>query len=276
MSKFSVCVLTYGDYPGLARRCLGSIIESSPWRYVADLRIGANNISDSTSAVLVKMLDSLAGRVSIPVYSYAAGLGGERVGKYPLMRRMLYDAGLPLSDYVVWFDDDSFIDPSLGEAWWRDLASFVDANDADMVGSLYRLTGGYRPSQADGIRNSRWYAGKEIGNPLFATGGWWAARSSVLAAWDYPFPEIDHNGGDSILGQLIHQRGYKLCAYKRGVYINWDGSRGGESRARRRGFTTSWPYEAGHVPPSHDFPCLVTCHTHLPATPAKTEVDVGP
>jgi hypothetical protein len=41
----------------------------------------------------------------------------------------------------------------------------------------------------------------------FATGGWWVANMDFLRRWDYPFKALHHNGGDSILGEVLRQQG---------------------------------------------------------------------
>ena len=56
----------------------------------------------------------------------------------------------------------------------------------------------------------------------FATGGWWIARREVLAQWDWPWPELKHNGGDCTLGELFYQQGLRLKNYHADVAINAD------------------------------------------------------
>jgi hypothetical protein len=68
-------------------------------------------------------------------------------------------------------------------------------------------------------------------------GAWWIADPAFLARWDYPFPELRHNGGDVLLGELCRQQGASTFAYRDGVAINACPA-GHESRAARRGLRT--------------------------------------
>jgi len=187
--------------------------------------------------------------VSVPVFLYAEK-DFRNVLKYPLMRRMFYDTKyrdhtLP---YVMWFDDDSYVHPGR-RGWWADVASMCAEHT--LVGSTYRQR--LRGSQHLGIMAQPWYGGKPVrpGHAaLFCQGGWWVARLADLKELDYPFLDLRHNGGDSLLGEAYRQKGWTITRFKRGVSINAD-ARGKESAAERRGVTTRWPWERWPETPDH-------------------------
>lgn len=242
-ADFTLCVLLYGDYPVLTRRLLGSLEESRP-RHVVEVRAGFNYVSPVSASLAREALRRLASMLKCPV-RLVQDARDRNVGKYPLMRRMVHGdqgqlAAAPGS-HLMWFDDDSYLrgtDPD----WW-DRAAAVAAG-CDLAGSVYR--GSSRGQQHLGIMQQAWYAGKPVHRRhryRFVTGGWWMARLSRLGQWDYPFIELHHNGGDSMLGELARQQGWKVRHYNLGVAVNAD-ENGKESAAPRRGITrTPWPWE---------------------------------
>ena len=136
-----------------------------------------------------------------------------------MMRKMFQDPAHPIvTPFTVWFDDDSCLAPQTTAVWWSNLHKKMQA--ADMVGKLYRMrVQGY---QAEGISRQKWFRGKEI-NPkthrfVFATGSWWCCRTQILQQWDYPFPDLVHNGGDTVLGELMRQQ--SLVYHKDFIFIH--------------------------------------------------------
>lgn len=256
---FSVNVLLYGDHPNLATRCLQSLTQLNVLDAVAEFRIGLNGVSWSTRKAAV----DFAIKVKTRCHVYEP-LDAQNVGKYPLMRRMFYDPARPVTaDNVMWFDDDSYFLPDHTgtlpvDLWWGQITDLLKAYA--VVGSLYTPGYTWTPVERTAIAVQAWFAGVPTHEkPLFATGGWWAARREFLTAWDYPFREIRHNGGDTILGELCRQQGAvdpanRLGSYKSLVKINADGN-GNESKAKRRGITTPRPFL--YLPPysyaHHDF-----------------------
>lgn len=242
---FSVQILTFGDHEPLARRCLESIIASADWSLIDDVRIGCNAVHQAT----VEYLQYAMLRVEAPCW-LVHERSGRNVGKYPLMRRMLYDPQQTVtSRYVMWFDDDSYLrTPS--RAWWSKAAEQAQASV--MVGKRYRV--GFSTAQRTATQQQPWYTGKPwepVPRPVtFLQGGWWIAQTSFLAKWDYPFPELYHNGGDVILGELCRQQDAIVTDTNAGVAINADAD-GNESKSLRRGLTTKplWhDYVAGRTP----------------------------
>lgn len=234
---FTICVLLYGDHAGLARRCLASICTNCPGLTAKSLRIGMNAVGSETE----EYVNSLV----------AAGVVSEEnlwrsptnLHKYPLMRRMFYGDSqhAPIhTKYVMWFDDDSFIKPPPPNASAHFLQSVEAAmrpqerTAPHMLGSIYqiRLYG----QQEDWIKAQWWYTGKPVVDPVrFATGGWWTALMATMWQLNYPWPSLDHRGGDVMLGACMHQQGFLVSNYRGRVAINADDN-GAESKAKRRGF----------------------------------------
>lgn len=253
----SVCVLLYGPYPQLAERLLASIEDSNPpHKLLADIRIGVNAVCSDTR----KLVWDFAGNkmLHVPVYVYDAGYN---VGKYPLMRRMFYDPARPVAERIMWFDDDSYL-TTAGPAWWRQVNQLAERHV--LVGQTWTIR--QRGRQYLGIQAQPWYTGKPVSEShkfFFCTGGWWVADSGFLKRWDYPFLELYHNGGDSILGELVRQQGGKIAKFDSGLVINEGGrkSRRGIAVALREEVYPWQNYADGQGPDlsKHDFNC--TIHT---------------
>ena len=203
---FSVCTVTYGDYPELIRRTLESIkVNIPPESYVKDIRIGLNEVSDASFQYVMDWASYIGHYY--PVFIYHP-VGNVNVGKYPLMRRMFQEEPTVFSaaEFVMWLDDDSYFDLQEPlQDWWDHVRSCLQEHT--VVGLIHYMR--HRGNQHLGIKEQPWYTGKAIDRGYqfrFATGAWWAAQSSFLEKWDYPFLEVYHNGGDSILGELCRQQ----------------------------------------------------------------------
>jgi hypothetical protein len=250
----TVCALFYGDYPELARRCLGSILDTADWGLVRELRLGLNAVADATLSYVQERCRD----VPVPCLVMQP-CGNANAHKYPLMRRLFHDTPLRTS-HVMWFDDDSYV--TGGPGWWSQVAQ--RAEQCDLLGSVYRLARSLPASVRQAIMSQPWYGGKPLPpdhRPVFCTGGWWVVRAAILQRWDWPVRALDHNGGDWLLGELCRQQGYRQHHFRDGVAINYDAARGGESRAVRRGVTTPWPWEEGSGPVAgqqHDFQVTVS------------------
>lgn len=227
--QFTVAVLLFGDYPKLAERCLSSLRRSLPSPRVADFRLGMNAVCAETRRIAENFAKGTADACGVPVTAYDCL---QNRFKYPLMRKMLH--GSQLASWTVWFDDDSYL--TVGPEWWDWLAKATEA--ADMLGKIYHA--GASLDRNNWVKRQPWYSGDLLplehhGKPAFkfATGGWWAIRSQILTDWDWPSRELVHRGGDSMLGELLRQRNYRLVDFHHGVRINADES-GIHSTAPRR------------------------------------------
>jgi hypothetical protein len=226
MAKFLTCALFYGDHPQLAQRCANTL-KSLQGTGKVDLRIGLNAVSPATRAVLDATLPGVH-RIDADPQLY----------KYPMMRKLVgrYDGD---ATHLMWFDDDTCLQPGTNPRLWLDaVAQRADAC-AGSLGSVYqrRLT---RPQKA-WIAAQPWYTGRDIPEAVtFVTGGWTVLPLATMRALDWPPQDIVHNGGDAILGAMLHQQGLPVEQFRMGLAINADPQLR-ESAAPRRGHTDPPP-----------------------------------
>ncbi len=249
---FTVFALLYGDHPELARRCVDSLLQLPRERVLIKLIL--NECSPATFSYLRSMFAANPWFDDANITRYDVNQH-----KYPVMRSAFYGtpihAGLGYhglavqTPYVMWFDDDSFLRfPKANEVsrwpenWLDAIKNRLDDGFA-LLGAPYTIK--LSPDQILWIQDQPWYRGRPISQPKmpFYTGGFWVARMEVLAALDYPWACLDHNGGDVMLGAALEQGRYKTGSIHNimGTYvqkiaiINAD-DRGVESKAPRRGF----------------------------------------
>jgi hypothetical protein len=246
---FAVLVLGYGDSVALLQRCLDSIRTVLPSSYVTEVRIGLNAPTPELEQVA---RDWLAGLRDLTFTSHLdARLPwrhlivnyAERAPKYPMMRRLLYDPPLQ-SPFVMWFDDDSFIRPAKRHDFFARYAGLLQGG-CDLIGQRWRKA--LQPGQAAWLAAQPWSRGatfktyKDGDSVSFFQGAWWCAWAQALRCHDYPWPELDHNGGDVMLGVLAAAQDWDLYAVKgrdgADVAINADAD-GHDSRGPRRGLDT--------------------------------------
>ena len=210
---FSVCATFYGDYPALAEKLLNSLKITA---HVQDIRLGLNAVSkqvhDYVESWAVQQMPAY------PIYLYEDKYGGN-LGKYPLMRQMFKDR--KLADKVMWFDDDSFL-AAVSVDWWDTVLAL--SQKYTQVGALHSIL--QKRRQYEVIMKQPWFTGKSVNvhhRYKFSTGGWWVADAEFLTKWDYPFVALHHNGGDSILGELIRQQGGSLGEFPQGTQCYCEG-----------------------------------------------------
>ena len=222
--KFTICVLLYGDFPQLAERCLRSITETVSERDL-NLRVGLNAVSPAVRDWV---------HAWVPENSITES--AENIFKYPMMRKMLYDNPVT-TDYIMWFDDDSYLTGFKicdGADKWLQLVEHAMVN-ADMIGSPYYIP--WQGKQKEFVRQQPWYAGKDpdSGKHIkFITGGWWTIRTELLYKYDYPWLDLEHCGGDTMLGELCHQQGLRIHNFNTGIRVNADAA-GAQGKSARRG-----------------------------------------
>jgi hypothetical protein len=225
--KFTICALLFGDYPHLAQRCLESL-----GGFPADcaVRIYGNAISPATQECVVRLRQP---RWRVQLFS-------ENRHKYPVMREALYGAEAVTTPYLIWLDDDSYFQfpPRLRPAAW--LAQVDQALvDHVLLGSPYVIPPSGR--QRQWIEHQPWYRNVPVRPRIsFCTGGGWAARVKALRQLDYPWPALDHRGGDVMLGEAFRQQGWRCgnihrLTESRVLFINAN-EQGVESASPRRGY----------------------------------------
>lgn len=229
-APFTVCVLLYGDRPDLANRVLRSLTRPE-WRDWFKLRIGANNVSYAMYQQVMRHVQ-VYNQFSEPAKLQvdASYVGVEPFVKYPMMRRMFHDDPID-TPLIMWFDDDSWIFDSAPDNWFEMVYRRMIA--ADMLGAIWDIR--YRGEQREFIKRYSWYLGKTRPKFEFATGGWWTIKTDIIQYWQWPPPELHHNGGDALLGELMFQQGYILENFSAHLGINADAT-GKCSTAERRGY----------------------------------------
>jgi GT2 family glycosyltransferase len=239
MPKVSICVLTFGEYPHLARRVLDSIRSNCPRREY-ELIVGANAVCEETAEYLRQL--ERYGAIDHLIFSVL------NLNKNPMMRQMFQHVQ---TDLIWWFDDDSYIvDEGAFERWlaaaqaapentvmwgqiaWCNYAGAFAPNLPDAV-AFVRSAIWYRglppPSWKPGGKGEFDYRGQGTGNGNwgFLVGGCWLLRTSVIRALDWPDKRLLRNGEDVFLGEAIRQQGWKIAHLdKLGVCINTEKRRG--------------------------------------------------
>lgn len=209
-----VCVLFYGadNYCyKLARRVLSDeMCQFASEHPGLDFRFGFNAVGEDTKYfVAARQKQCFANSVVIDC--------PENIYKYPLMRR-LFLARPITAPIVLWFDDDSCIAPQTDvRVWFRRLQTQL--TNCAAIGSIYRA--GISQPQSDWITKQSWYAGKTPGPYVsYATGGWWAAQSSVINKFDWPPQDLKQKDGDVMFGELLRQNDLSLQHFRDNMWIN--------------------------------------------------------
>lgn len=242
--KTTACVLLYGDYPHLAERCLVPLLRLASAGLI-ELRVGCNEISRRTEDFLARWLVDRIENVRV-------FRSQENILKYPMMR-LLFGHGHSLAgpapirtDFLMWFDDDSYVKSPRPAEWLAEVEAKMAA--ADMIGSVYTMKAPHSPNQVAWVESQPWYGGRPVLDPpKFATGGWWLLRSQIVYSHNWPVTDILHDGGDVMLGELLNQQGLRLAHHNSGVAINAD-AQGRESKAERRGRSGRTPRAGSQHP----------------------------
>lgn len=213
----TIGVLLFDDYPHLAKRCLGSLQRVFPAEFCRrHLRVGGNAIAASSKAYLDQLL---ADGVLSPENVF---LSETNSYKYPMMRRMFETV---TTEYVIWFDDDSYLLPTASAEWPERLAEAMAG--VAMCGRAYTIF--WQGKQRGWVKKQPWYGGADPAKrPVihFLTGGWWCLRTDVMRRLDYPFPELRHRGGDTMLGEALRQQKLPTRQWFEHVAINTEKRRG--------------------------------------------------
>jgi hypothetical protein len=160
--------------------------------------------------------------------------------KEPMARLMYHDVRLD-SEYAVWLDDDSYVEPG----WWEALLPLL-AQQVDYIGQRWWVE--YLPGQADMIRAQPWYRGVPFDRRDGRTGTWFMTGGFVVVRADRlreaNFPDVAFRwkgdrlrqyGGDTLLGEIARQQGWKQAVHHTHVKVNVDMQ--GNHPAPRRGGT---------------------------------------
>jgi GT2 family glycosyltransferase len=210
----TICVLCFGPYEPLARRCLAALeryTDSSVFR----LRIGLNETCEATQS-LVKELQTR--KPETIVHKSDVNLF-----KVPMMRLLLTSPPVD-TKWVIWFDDDSYVTRS---DWLLSLAAKMEAfPEVSMWGKPYSV---YVPARtADFARAAAWFRGLPLMPATekpdhyrfsFVEGGFWAIRTDYLRKLDWPDRRLIHYHNDFMLGEAMRQNSFRLGSFHHGVRI---------------------------------------------------------
>jgi GT2 family glycosyltransferase len=243
----TICVLTYGSYLHLARRCLESIRRHCD-RSLYRLVVGANAVGPRTHAYLRSL--RRAGWVDELI------LSRHNLNKCPMMRRMVAHVE---TEFVWWFDDDSYVErPRALEYWLRSArrsasgtvmwgqAAFVESPrsflEVRRAAEFVRTSSWYRgltpPAWEPGGKGDFDFEGRGTGDGrwFFITGGCWLIRTRAIRALDWPDRRLVKEGDDVLLGEAIRQQGWDFCnTGANGVILDRAQRRGAKGQPRFSG-----------------------------------------
>jgi len=234
----TICVLTFGRYPQLARRTIDSI-RMNCRRSDYDLVVGANAVCHETREYLETA--NAEGAIDRLIVS------DRNLTKCPMMA-LMFD-GIE-TEYIWWFDDDSYVtgqdalpqrlriareSPPTHVMWGHvfffshdhDFSYGTDVIDYVKHAPWYR--GKEPPSWAPGGKGEFDFEGKGTGDGrwFFPTGGCWFIRTHAVRQLGWPDPGVVERNDDVLLAEAIRQQDWEFddvgpC----GVAINMEPRRG--------------------------------------------------
>jgi hypothetical protein len=246
-------VLAFGDHSRLARRCLESIQRNCE-RSLCRLIVGANEVGQKTRAYLEELQQE--GAID-RLY-----LSRRNLNKCPMMRRMF--AGVD-TEFIWWFDDDSYVKHPQALRWHLRLArhspattvmwgraaqclhsfQFINLEDAASFVRQAKWYGGLTPpSWAPGGKGEFNFEGHGTGDGRwrFITGGCWWIRTRTIRALDWPDRRLIKLGDDVLLGEAIRQQGWNIGdTGGAGVAINTRPRRGSDGKVPLERYAISNP-----------------------------------
>ncbi len=214
----TICVLCYGDHAPLARRFLSSLYSNTDSRLFR-LRIGLNEVVPATCDAIASYSEEYG---NIEVFPEA-----RNIFKSPMMRRMFWERPIE-TRWTIWCDDDAEF---IRKDWLIRLAQRIEVQPhVAMWGSIHYcdIPGMEVP---EWIRRAKWYLGIPFEmqegpeeDPavriLFCEGGFWAVKTSVLRALDWPDPRLIQSCEDMMLGEALRQSQFAIEDFQYGVLIN--------------------------------------------------------
>jgi GT2 family glycosyltransferase len=242
----TLCVLTYGNYPQLARRCVESILRYGDRRRY-ELVVGGNAVSPRTLRYLIGLQENgVIDRLHLSPHN---------LFKNPMMRRMFSAID---TEFIWWFDDDSYmVEPGALDRWLRTARRSASAVAAWGQVYFYRDHTEFSLGSdvREFVRTAPWFRGKELpsarvkpgdrssrdapsasdGRWFFPTGGCWLARTAAIRALDWPDRRLLLPADDVFFGEAIRQQGWRVCDVgSLGVAINQSPTRWREKRRLMR------------------------------------------
>ena len=218
----------YGDHSRLHLRLLQSLVKHLP-SGAARVVVWANEICHQTAEWLQRQAPK----------DWEVVFSKENVPKYKAMRQMFHETHKPTTPWLIWFDDDSWVQQA---NWWPKTRKYIEEGSGDLcyIGQLWFVH--HLPGQQEFMKAANWYTGvpwqqcptrrRDVRKPgiNFAQGAYWWLRTDVMRKIDWPDPRLNHNGGDSLLAEAVHQQGLPFNRFHYGVKINDAGRRGYHER----------------------------------------------
>ena len=213
--KVTFCILMYGDFAEMHRRCLDSVLTTVP-KERRTIFVGSNALCPASIEYVTQLVES--GDVEVH-FRHASN---DR--KYPVMREMFRSPQHPIrTEYLIWLDDDTFCDKD--RLWFSKLGECIvkyHPTGDRCFGPLrfFKLT----PSQQAAYRQSNWYkrrpwsgrSGQESPNEThvpFASGSFWALHTASMRQADVPDERLQHNGGDYAIGAQLWQNRFGMRGF---------------------------------------------------------------
>ena len=230
----TIYVLCYGDYVALHERALDSLNRALPAGEDVNVVVWCNQLSPRAKKAIDHMVGHFAGGSSWHLYPST-----ENTPKYQAMRELWWHAHeyfRPQGQWTLWLDDDTYITE---KDWWKKTKLFLQHDPSVCyVGQKWYVH--HQPGQWDFIKAAPWFKGKSpellptkkrgVTKPgiWFMTGGYVWLRTDVMRGLDWPDVRLNHNGGDTLLGEAIRQQGLPRHHFDYGVAVN---------KAKRRGLS---------------------------------------
>lgn len=208
--KITFFLYVTGSNIDTQKLCIESLKRTLPREYV-DLRVIANEIGVDTLN-LIRELN--------PDYVYRHG---KRKPRYTAMREAFWDSHNPIkTNYVIWMEDIARV---AHLNWFNTLIDDI-IKQPDNVGIFgmrkvypFRLQNNKNP--CNWFKSASWYKGvhflTERGSPApngstvhFCDHWFWAMKTQAIRECNIPCPRIEDRGGDIVIGEQLHQSGYKI------------------------------------------------------------------
>lgn len=224
-----ICVLCFSsdhteeyDHFDIISRCLKSIV-SKTHPHLYTLHIGCNNLSPRAMALVDQLVATYGATKYIGVPT--RDIHGKMVyPKYPLMRKMYNSTN---SEWVVWFDDDSYV---VEPDWLEKLEETINRHPwADQFGKRLEF---HFPTSEKGtiewIKSATWYNSEknfeyrntpdgEVIVVPFIHGAFYAISRKAINVCNIPDIRIFHNRGDWTTGTALYHNDFKISHFLHGV-----------------------------------------------------------
>lgn len=204
-SEWEIAICGYGDYLHIIQRSINSILLKST--YKRKIHVCLNSPSQSvitwcTNHLIDKNIDSLF-------------ISHDNVNKDPMMRKCIDHI---TSKYMLWFDDDSYVD---NDGWDVKLDELLKNNPCDVAGFIHSANRyGFGTYQSFVEKKSWWKKfpfEHDKNKCVFPIGSCWVGNLEYLRKWDYPDRSMVKKCDDMLLGDLIHSTGGKMISL-----FGWD------------------------------------------------------